>query len=65
MKILIGEIRYAKKLTLKQLEALSGISKTTINDIENEKLSPTLDQMEKIAKAMDMKISDLFESKYK
>lgn len=65
MKILIGEIRYAKRMTLKQLEALSGISKTTINDVENEKLSPTIAQLEAIARAMGVRITDLFDSEIK
>lgn len=65
MKILVWEARHIKKITLKELATLSGISKTTINDIENEKLSPTLNQLEAIAKALNIRITDLFESKYK
>lgn len=65
MKILVWEVRHDKNLTLVQLAAASGISKTTLNDIENEKLSPTLKQLEAIAKAMDLRITDLFESEYK
>lgn len=65
MKILLGEIRYSKNLTLKQLSAMSGISKSTLNNIENGKGSPTLVQLEAIAKALDMRITDLFESEYK
>lgn len=65
MKILVWEARHDKNLTLMQLAATSGISKTTLNDIENEKLSPTLNQLEAIAKAMGLRITDLFESEYK
>ena len=65
MKILVWKFRHDKNLTLKQLAAESGISKTTLNDIENEKLSPTLNQLEAIARAMDLRITDLFESEYK
>lgn len=65
MRILLWEARQGKKLTLKQLETASGISKTTLNDIENGKLSPTLNQLEAIAKAMGLRITDLFESEYK
>jgi len=65
MKILLGEIRYGKNLTLKQLEALTGISKSTLNNIENEKVSPSLKQLETIAKALGMRITDLFDSEYK
>lgn len=65
MRILVWEARHNKKLTLVQLSAISGISKTTLNDIENQKLSPTLNQLEAIARAMNLRISDLFESEYK
>lgn len=55
----------AKNLTLKQLEARSGISKTSINDIENGKISPSLYQLECIARGLNVKITDLFDSEYK
>ena len=65
MRILLGEIRYDKNLTLIQLAAMSGISKSTLNNIENEKMSPTLKQLEAIARALGVRITDLFESEYK
>ena len=65
MKILIWEARTAKGLTLMQLAKLSGIGKSTINNIENGKVSPTLFQIETIAIALEMRITDLFESDYK
>ena len=54
-----------RHLTLKQLEALTGISKSTLNTIENGITSPTLRQLEAIAAALDVKITDLFDSEYK
>lgn len=65
MKVKVWQIRKAKGITLKQLEKLSGIGKTTINNIENGVTSPTLLQMEKIARAMNVRITDLFDSDYK
>lgn len=59
------KIRTEKRVTLKQLAQMSGISKTCLNDIENHKISPTLDELEKIAKALNVRMTDLFESKYK
>ena len=44
---------------------MTGISKSTLNNIDNEKVSPTLKQLEAIAKALNVKITDLFESEYK
>ena len=41
------------------------IGKSTINNIENGKVSPTLFQLEMIAIALGVKITDLFESEYK
>lgn len=51
-------------MTLIKLAQVSGISKTTLNDLENGKHSPTLFQLECIAKALDIKITDLFSSEY-
>ncbi len=65
MEILLWNIRTQKGYTLKQLEKLSGVSKSTIDNIENEITSPTLFQLELLAKALDVKITDLFNSEYK
>lgn len=48
-----------------ELAKKSGIGKSTLNNIENGKVSPTLFQFETIAIALDVKITDLFESEYK
>ena len=65
MTVKTWEARTAKGITLKQLEEMSGISKTAINNTENGKTSPTLYQLEAIAKALDVRITDLFDSEYK
>lgn len=65
MEILTWQARTDGHLTLKQLEALTGISKSTLNTIENGITSPTLRQLEAIAAALDVKITDLFDSEYK
>ena len=65
MKITVWQARRNKKITLVELAKKTGISKTTLNDIENEKLSPTMKQIEAIAKGLDMRINDLFGSDYK
>ena len=49
MKINLWEIRGQKGLTLVQLSKISGIGKSTLNNIEKEKVSPTLFQLEVIA----------------
>lgn len=65
MEVMLWQARTERNLTLKQLEALTGIGKTTLNNFENGLTSPTLRQLEVIAQAMNMKISALFESEYK
>lgn len=65
MKILTWDARKAAGLTLQELSDKTGISKTTLNDIENQIVSPTLIQLEKIAIALDTQITALFTSNYK
>lgn len=65
MKILTWQARNDKKVTLVKLSKMTGISKSTLNNIENEKVSPTIAELEAIAKALNMKITDLFDSDYK
>lgn len=65
MKILTWQARNDKKVTLVKLSKMTGISKSTLNNIENEKVSPTIAELEAIAKALRMKITDLFDSDYK
>lgn len=65
MKILVGKLRAEKGLTLRELESKSGLRKSTINDIENARVSLRLIQLEKLAIALDVRITDLFDSEYK
>lgn len=65
MKVLTWQARSDKNVTLVKLAELTGISKSALNNIENEKVSPTLDELEAIAKALDTRITDLFDSEYK
>ena len=65
MKILIGEILYKRKISYRQLSIMTGIKKSTIFNICNGIYSPRIDELEKIAKALKVHITDLFESEYK
>lgn len=65
MEVRLWQARREKDITLVQLQKLSGISKSCLNNIETGKTSPTLKQLEKIAKALNVRITDLFESEYK
>ena len=65
MKILLDKIMYEKKLSLRQVEILTSVPKSTVNDILNNKTSPRLDTLEKLAKGLHVRITDLFDSPYK
>ena len=65
MKILTWQVRTAKHLTLHQLAAMTNLSKSTLNNIENGITSPTLNQLETIAAALHIHMTDLFDSKWK
>mgnify|MGYP002580880099 FL=1 len=52
-------------VSLEKLSEMTGISKSTLNNIDNGKTSPKIIQLEKIAKALNVRITDLFESEYK
>lgn len=63
--IKLAQIRNSYNLSLRELERLTNISRTTLNNIENSKSSPTLYELEKIAIALKIKIEDIYESDYK
>ena len=65
MKILLNEIMYSKNISVRQLSIMSGIPRSTISDIANGVYSPTMNNMELLAKALKVRITDLFESEYK
>lgn len=64
MKILLKDIMDERKLTSRQLEVMSGVSKSTINGICNETM-PRIDTLERLAKGLKIHISDLYESDFK
>jgi len=64
-KMNLWEVRNAKDLKLEAVAAMTGVSKSTLNNIENGKTSPTLTNLEKIAKGLGCRINDLYESEYK
>lgn len=60
MKILIWNKRTECGLSCRQLAERTGLSKSTINNLENLKTSPTLDELKIISKALNCHITDLF-----
>ena len=65
VEVLTWQVRQKRGLTLRQLEELTGIGKTTLNNIETGLVSPTLNQIDAIARALDVNMSDLYTSDIK
>lgn len=60
----LWQIRHERGITLKELENLTGLGKTTLNNIENGKVSPTIYEVERICEALGITFKDLFSSEY-
>ena len=56
---------YEKKLSVRQVSIMTGVSKSAISKIMNDEVSPTIDTLERLAKGLKVRISDLLESPYK
>lgn len=54
------EIRLSKNMTLDKLEMLTLVSRAHLSDLENNKKQATILVAEKIAKALKVKITDLY-----
>lgn len=62
MKILIWEVRNEKGVSLNQLAAKTGIGKATLWRMEKGEVSPRINALESIARALGVKVEDLYES---
>ena len=60
IEILLKQIREEKNVTIKKLSEKSGVSKSHTSDIENNYKMPSLIVMVKIAKALDISITELY-----
>lgn len=58
----IRRIRKSRNLSILKLKELTGLSKSTISDIENEKSNPTSDTLLKLSKALDVSVNDFFDN---
>lgn len=65
MRILIHEYLKKSQISYRKAALLTGISKSTLFDISSGKIDPKMKTMEKIAKGLNTKISNLYESPYK
>lgn len=64
MKILLDKIMYEKNLSVRQVSIMTGVSKSTINRIMNNEVSPSAETLERLAKGLKIRISDLIESSF-
>ena len=65
MIINIWQIRTERKMSLVKLSQLTGISKSALSNYENGYRYPNIEQLERIAVALNTSISSLYESPYK
>ncbi len=64
IEILLKQVRQEKNMTLSMLSKKSGVSRTHINDIENNLKSPSLFVMVRLAKALDVEVTELYKVKW-
>lgn len=64
MKILLKEIMAEKGLTVRQVEELTGVSKSSISYIKNGRIYPNILTLEMLAKGLGVRMTDLIESEY-
>ncbi|MGX7092528.1 helix-turn-helix transcriptional regulator [Hutsoniella sourekii] len=57
----IRELRKKKKLSQEELAILCGVTRQTINAIENDKYDPTLQLAFNLAKFLDTLVDNLFD----
>lgn len=56
----LRQAREEHELTTRQLEALSGVPRNTINRLENEAGRPTAEPLRRLARALELNETDLF-----
>ncbi len=60
MKNRLKELRKTQKLTQDELANAVGVSRQTINAIENDKYNPTLELAIRLARYLKMPVEELF-----
>ncbi|MBP3271129.1 MAG: helix-turn-helix transcriptional regulator [Ruminococcus sp.] len=60
MKNRLKDLRKANRLTQDELAKALGVTRQTINAIENEKYNPTLELALRLAKYLNMPVEQLF-----
>lgn len=55
----------SNSLTVRQVSIMTGVPKSTIEDIANDRTFPRINTLEALAKGLNVRITDLFDSPYK
>lgn len=64
MKILLGQHMNQRNLTVRQVEILTGVSRSAIGRIASGQTSPRMDTLEQIAKGLKIPFSSLYETDF-
>ena len=61
----VRKIRKEKGLSILDVREATGLSKSTISELENDKSSPTIETLQKIANALNVDVEDFFKTDLK
>ena len=61
MKYLVGEVRYAKRISLRTLAERADIARSYLQRIEAGEASPSLEVMVRLAHALDSALEELYQ----
>jgi len=64
IEILIKSVRLERKITLPILSRRSGVSLAHLSDVENDRKNPSLLVMVRVAKALNVPITDLYKVRW-
>ncbi len=65
MRIEVKKAREQRDVSLRALAQRTGLSRSKLHRIEKGERDPGISELELIAKALHVRISDLYESEYK
>lgn len=60
MKYFVGDVRYAKGMSLRELSERAHVSKSYLQRIEAGEAAPSLEVMVRLARALDVPLDDLY-----
>ena len=61
LKYLVGDVRYAKGMSLRELSERARVSKSYLQRIEAGEAAPSLEVMVRLARALSVPLDDLYQ----